>query len=212
MNRKIGMFAAAVNVMAVTGFALTMAAGSDFGGYLASVFIALGFVPMMCSFCLLAKQKTKLAGYLSMGYAAIYATIILLVYFAQCTTVHRGGLSEEAMDILDYRRFGLFFNYDLLGYAMMSLSTFFAGLTIDGKTRGDRWLKALLLIHGIFFITCLLIPMLDVFSADRSSSAWIGTAVLEFWCIYFIPIGILSFQYFRKQGSSCEKKITVDIS
>ncbi len=205
MNRKIGMFAAAVNVMAVTGFALTMAAGSDFGGYLTSIFIALGFVPMMCAFCLLAKQEAKLAGYLSMVFAAIYAAIILLVYFAQCTTVHKGGLSEQAMDILDYRMFGLFFNYDLLGYALMSLSTFFAGLTIEGETRSDRWLKALLLIHGIFFIACFLIPMLDVFSADRSSSAWIGTAVLEFWCIYFIPIGILSFQYFRKQAVQFKK-------
>jgi hypothetical protein len=27
---------------------------------------------------------------------------------------------------------------------------------------------------------------------------WIGTAVLEFWCAFFLPIGILSLRYFRR--------------
>ena len=197
MNRKIGMTASAINIIAVAGFALSMLIGSNFGSYLTSIFIALGFVPMMCAFCLLAKPEVKLAGYLSMMFASMYATIILLVYFAQCTTVHRGGLSEQAAGILDYQTFGLFFNYDLLGYAMMALSTFFAGLTIEGKARSDRWLKALLLIHGIFFISSFLMPMLGVFSPDNTAAAWVGVAVLEFWCAYFIPVGILSFRFFR---------------
>lgn len=90
----------------------------------------------------------------------------------------------------------LFFSFDLLGYALMSLATFFAGLTVCPRSRTDRWLRALLLIHGVFFISCLLIPMPGVFRAD--SPAWIGTAVLEFWCAYFCPVAVLSRRYFQK--------------
>jgi len=27
---------------------------------------------------------------------------------------------------------------------------------------------------------------------------WIGTAILEFWCVYFAPIGILSIIHFMR--------------
>ena len=90
---------------------------------------------------------------------------------------------------------GLFFSLDLLGYALMSLATFFAGLTVEPKDKPTKWLWALLMIHGVFFISCLLMPMLGVFQAD--SPAWIGVAVLEFWCAYFCPIAALAFHYFR---------------
>lgn len=36
--------------------------------------------------------------------------------------------------------------------------------------------------------------MLGIFQAD--SPAWIGVAVLEFWCAYFCPVAILSLLYF----------------
>lgn len=91
------------------------------------------------------------------------------------------------------------FNYDLLGYGLMSLATFFAGLTIKPRTKADKWLKCLLMIHGVFFISCLVMSMFGVFRAD--SPAWIGVAVLEFWCLYFCPVGILSFMHF----SDCSK-------
>ena len=91
------------------------------------------------------------------------------------------------------------FNYDQLGYGLMSLATFFAGLTIMPRTKADKWLKCLLMIHGVFFISCLVMPMLGVFRAD--SPAWIGVAVLEFWCLYFCPVSILSFMHF----SDCRK-------
>jgi len=58
-------------------------------------------------------------------------------------------------------------------------------------------LKVLLLIHGVFAITCFL-PILGVFSTDLAGANWIGTAIMEFWCAYFLPIGILSYRYFAR--------------
>ena len=126
----------------------------------------------------------------------MYATMILLVYFAQLTTVRLGELTQQAATLLDYQKLDLFFNYDLSGYGLMALATFFAGLTIQGKSRMDKWLKGLLLVHGIFFISCLIMPMLGVFTVDQDSG--IGVIALEFWCGYFIPISMMSFLYFSK--------------
>ena len=113
------------------------------------------------------------------------------------------GLTEKARELLDFQQMGLFFSLDLLGYALMSLATFFAGLTVEPKDKPSKWLRALLVTDRLnknfplFFISCLIMPMLGVFQAD--SPAWIGVAVLEFWCAYFCPVAALALHYFRGQ-------------
>ena len=79
---------------------------------------------------------------LSLALSAVYAAVILLVYFTQLTTVRLEALTDQAASLLDFQKMGLFFNLDLLGYALMALSTFFAGLTIRKKSRADRALRA----------------------------------------------------------------------
>lgn len=194
MNRKIGVYGAAVNLVSILSFALSMLFGFHYGSYFSSMFIAFSFVLMMCGFAYFSKKEAKLAGYVSVAFSAIYTAIILLVYFAQLTTVRLNDLTQQAAVLLDFQQCGLLFYYDLLGYGVMSLATFFAGLTIKSQKKTDKWLKYLLLIHGVFFISCLLLPILGIFKAD--SPKWIGIAVLEFWCLYFCPISILSFFHF----------------
>ncbi len=199
MNKKIGVSSAVVNFIAVFCFALSMLFGYNYASYFSSMFIAFSFVPMMCAFAHFAPKGTELAGYVSVAFSAIYTAIILLVYFAQLTTVRLTELTQQAMILLDFQQCGLLFNYDLLGYAVMSLSTFFAGLTIKPQKKMDKWLKYLLMVHGVFFISCFVFPMIGLFQAN--SPTWIGVVVLEFWCLYFCPISILSFLYF----SNCQE-------
>lgn len=188
------MYCSVVNFIAVICFAMSMLLGFDNGSYFSSMFIAFSFVPMICGYAYFSEKNAKLAGYVSVAFAAIYTAIILLVYFAQLTTVRLNDLTQQAAVLLDFQQCGLLFHYDLLGYAVMSLAAFFAGLTVKPQTKTDRWLKYLLMVHGVFFISCLIMPMLGIFKAD--SPAWIGVAVLEFWCFYFCPISILSFLHF----------------
>jgi len=176
-----------------------MLIGFDFGSYLVCMFIAFSFVPMMCAFNNYSVQDKKVAGYTSAIFSGIYAVVILLVYFAQVTTIRLDRLNAQALQIIDYSRFGLFFSYDLLGYGMMALSTFFAGLTIVPITKLDKWLKWLLIVHGMFFISCFITPLLGLFRVGMQGVEWIGVAVLEFWCVYFIPIGVLSFLHFKNK-------------
>ncbi len=200
MNRKIGMYSSIVTLFAVLGFAISMIAGSAYWSYLFSLLIAWGFVPMIGSFTAISKTENKAVGYTAITFSAVYAVLVGLVYFAQLTTVHFTELSEQASAILDYQNLGsLFFNYDLFGYAFMALATFFISLTIQTHNKTDKWLKALLLIHGVFAISCVIMPILGIFKAGMEGGDIIGVLVLEFWCAYFVPVCLLSYNYFKKQ-------------
>jgi hypothetical protein len=208
MNRKMGMAASLVTLAAVVAFALSMLFGCDASSYLSSMFIAWGFVPMICAFAAVGRPDAKAAGMTAAAFASVYAVFIMLVYFAQLTTVRLAGLSAEAAQLLDYSKYGLLFNYDLLGYAFMALATFFIALTVEIKTTGDKWLKGLLFIHGIFAVTCVVMPILGIFGGSGSAEAvaggagadmaFIGVLILEFWCAYFTPVCILSFLHFKR--------------
>ena len=200
VNKKTGVISSIVNVISVVGFAVSMLVGIDFCQYLFSVFIAFSFVTMMCCYGFYADSSRKIPGICAAVFSAIYAAIIFIVYFSQLTTVRYSELGEQAAMLLDFKRFGLMFNYDLLGYAIMGLSTFFAGLTVIPKSKADKWTKYLLMVHGVFFFSCLIVPMLGVFKpkADGSDSLT-GVILLECWCVYFIPTGILSALHFSRK-------------
>lgn len=201
MNRKIGLISSAIHLCSVVGFAFCLLVSANIGNYFFGMFIAFSFIPLISAFAMYSKSDNKAAAYTAMIFAGIYSVFILLVYFAQVTTVQLGLLNEQAAQIISSQKFGLFFNYDLLGYGIMALATFFAGLTIDGKTGSTKCLKLLLMIHGVFFISSFILPVSGVFSTDLSSeqSNKIGPMIQTFWCIYFSIIDIYSFLYFKRQ-------------
>jgi hypothetical protein len=169
------------------------------GSYFSSIFIALGFIPMICSYLSFCKKENKSIGMAALAFSIIYGIIIVIVYFTQLTTVRLTRLSEEAMVLLDYSKFSLFFNYDLLGYSFMALSTLFIGIQLEAEGKKDKCLKYLLIIHGIFFISCFVMPILGIFKTNMNGEEIIGVIILEFWCIYFMPICILSYKYFKNK-------------
>lgn len=199
MDKKTGMCASLLTLAAVLAFAFTTAAANSFLSFLSSMFIAFGFVPMICSFASYAKKGAKAPAFTAVAFAAVYAVLIMLVYFAQLTAVRLEALNDQAKRILDYGAFGLFFSYDLLGYAFMALSTFCIAFTIDARTKRDRWLKALLLVHGLFAPVCIIIPMLGLFHPGMQGGDLAGVLVLELWCIYFVPVCVLSRLHFKSK-------------
>ncbi len=198
MNRKIGIYAALVNACAVAAFAVSMLIDSFSMSCLSSILIALSFVPMVAAFSGFAPADRRVAGRAAVAFAAAYAVLNASVYFIQLSAVVGADLSGEIADILDYRTFGMMFALDMLGYAFMALSTFFAGLSFRAMDRADKWLKGLLLAHGAFSVSCLVIPLLGTFSADMPGGAFIGVLILEFWCAWFLPVAILSARHFTK--------------
>ena len=199
MNRKIGVCASWINAAAVAGFAAAMLFGSLYASYLSSIFIAFSFVAMMCAFAHFGGERARTAGLAGVAFGAMYALVNISVYYIQLTTVRMSALNQQAKSLLDYSAFGMMFNMDLLGYCFMAVATFFAGFAVVPETRGDRWLRGLLLAHGVFAVTCFLLPLLGLFSPDMKGGEWIGTAILLFWCAYFLPVGILSARYFGRK-------------
>lgn len=199
MNRTIPRIGAAVVTITVFLFAVCLIVDFLFGSYLVCMFLPLGYIMMAVGFQYESCEERRVAANIGVVMAAVYAVLILLVYFAQTTTVRLDDLSEQALRILAFQRGGLLFNYDLLGYGMMALSTFFIGLSIVPNSKTDQWLKGLMLVHGIFFVSCFFLPMTGMFTGMASEEAGNGgTFALVGWCMYFFPIGILSYQHFRK--------------
>ncbi len=200
MNRTLSRIGAAVVTVTVFLFAVCILAHFTFGSYLVCMFLPIGFIIMTAGFHHESGADAKIAANVGLVLAAVYAVLILLVYFAQTTTVWLEELNEQASRVLDYRKGGLLFNYDLLGYGMMALSTFFTGLSIKAESKPDLWLKRLMLFHGIFFISCFFMPMTGMFThmADGRGGSGGGIALL-FWCVYFIPVGVLAYLHFSRE-------------
>lgn len=199
MNRLISKIGAAIVTVSVFLFAVCLITDFSFGSCFVCMFLPIGYIMMSAGFHHESGEEHKVAANVGMIFSAVYAVLIFLVYFAQTTNVRLDDMNEQAMKILDFKRGGLIFSYDLLGYGMMALSTFFIGLTIKAKCKADKWLKYLMMIHGVFFISCFIMPMTGVFSEMSDGGTSIGGVVaLVFWCIYFLPIGILAFLHFKK--------------
>lgn len=194
MNRLIPRIGAGIVCVTVALFALCMLIGFDFGSYFVCMLLPIGYIMLAAGFAHECDSSRKVASNVGMVLAAVYAVLVLLVYFAQNTSVRLDDLGEQALGMLDFKRGGLMFSYDLLGYGMMALSTFFIGLGISPKNRADRWLKGLMTVHGVFFLSCFILPMTGLLGG--SSDGIGGVVALELWCAYFLPIGVLSFLHF----------------
>ena len=199
MNRMIAKIGAAIVTVTVFLFAVCLAVDFTFGSYFVCMFLPMGYLMMTAGLHNECERDRMVAANVGMVFSAIYAVLILLVYFAQTTSVRLESLTEQARSIIDFRRGGLIFNYDLLGYGMMALSTFFMGLSMKAENKADKWLKALMMIHGIFFLGCFLMPMTGMFSSmANGQTSNSGVIALMIWCAYFLPIGILSYRHFTE--------------
>ena len=199
MNKLIPKIGAAIVTITVFLFAVCLITDYGFGSYFVCMFLPIGYIMMAAGFHYESCEEQRVAANIGLIFSAIYAVLIFLVYFAQTTSVRLDALSEQTMRILDFKRGGLLFNYDLLGYGMMALSTFFIGLSIKASCNADNWLKCLMMIHGVFFVGCFIMPMTGVFSSMSNGKTSIGGVVaLVIWCVYFLPIGVLAYKHFGK--------------
>lgn len=199
MNKLISKIGAVIVAVTVFLFAVCMIVKFHFGSYLVCMFLPIGYIMMAAGFQQECCEARRVSANIGLIFSAIYAVLIFLVYFAQTTSVRLEDLNEQAARILDYQRGGLLFNYDLLGYGMMALSTFFIGLSINGDSNSEKWLKYLMMVHGIFFISCFVLPMTGAFTSMATGETGNeGTIALLIWCAYFFPIGVLAYKHFQK--------------
>lgn len=112
MNRQIPRIGAAIVCVTVSLFAVCLIADFSFGSYLVCMFLPLGYIMTAAGLQREAEEDRKVAANVGLVFSAVYATLILLVYFAQTTSVRLDGLDNDALSVLDFRRGGLLFNFD----------------------------------------------------------------------------------------------------
>ncbi len=207
LNKIISKVGSSIVTVTVFLFALFLMINFPTGYFFVCLILPIGFIMMTAGIQNECEGDRKVAANIGLILAAVYATFIMLVYFAQLTTVKNEPLNEQAANLLVFGKFGLIFNYDLLGYGVMALSTFFTGLSMKPKNKTDKWLRALMLIHGVFYFSCTFMPMTGMFAMMSSGGDGIGGRLaLVVWCVYFLPIGILSFIHFKKDEMQFEKR------
>ena len=207
LNKIISKVGSSIVTVTVFLFALFLMINFPTGYFFVCLILPIGFIMMTAGIQNECEGDRKVAANIGLILAAVYATFIMLVYFAQLTTVKNELLNEQAANLLVFGKFGLIFNYDLLGYGVMALSTFFTGLSMKQKNKTDKWLSALMLIHGVFYFSCTFMPMTGMFAKMSSGGDGIGGRLaLVVWCVYFLPIGILSFIHFTKGEMRYEKR------
>ena len=200
LNKMIPKAGSAIVTVTVFLFALFLIINYPSGYYFVCLILPLGFIMMTAGLHNECESGCKVAANIGMLLAAVYCVLVSVVYFTQLTTVNNEPLNEQAANLLAFGRFGLIFNYDLLGYGVMALSTFFTGLSMKAGNKADKWLKALMMIHGLFYFSCTFMPMTGMFSKMSSGGDGLGGRLaLVAWCVYFLPVGILSFLHFRER-------------
>ena len=200
MNRTIAKIGSAIVIVTVFLFALFLIINYSLGSYFVCLILPIGFILMTAGVHNECESDRKVAANVGLILAAVYSVFIMLVYFSQLTTVKNEQLTDQMAQLLRFDKCGLIFNYDLLGYSMMALSTFFTGLSMKSKNKKDKWLKVLMMIHGVFYLSCSFMPMTGMFSNMSSDGDGFGGRIaLVIWCVYFLPIGILAFMHFAKK-------------
>ena len=200
LNKMLAKVGSAIVTVTVFLFAVFLIINFSMGSYFVCLILPIGFIMMTAGLHNECEDDRKVAANIGLILAAVYATFIMLVYFSQLTTVENEQLNEQAAKLLEFGKFGLIFNYDLLGYGVMALSTFFTGLSMKPNSKTDKWLKALMMIHGVFYFSCTFMPITGMFAKMSSGGDGIGGRLaLVAWCVYFLPVGILSFLHFKKR-------------
>ena len=200
LNKMIPKAGSAIVTVTVFLFALFLIINYSMGSYFVCLILPLGFIMMTAGLHNECEHDRKVAANIDMVLAAVYCVFIMLVYFTQLTTVKNEHLNEQAANLLTMGKCGLIFNYDLLGYGIMALSTFFTGLSMKAENKADKWFKALMTIHGVFYFSCTFMPMTGMFSKMSSGGDGLGGRLaLVAWCVYFLPIGVLAYRHFSGQ-------------
>lgn len=213
MNKKIGFISSIVMSSAVAIFLVCLIIAlfvqnivAENLSYGVCAILSWGWVATACVYSCYTKKEHTAAAKIGVATSIIYSTLISIVYFTQLTTVLYNSVDEKIIQAFSFVSAGSWlFNIDLLGYGLLAISTFFVGLTISTDTKYNKALKLLLLLHGIFFV-CMFVPILPIPATNQGNG---GTIALIFWCLFFLPICILSILHFKQISDTNNLKESV---
>lgn len=206
MNRKIGFISSIVICCSVAIFLICLIVAlfaqnaiTENLSYGVCAVLSWGWVATACVYSCYTQKERCAAAKIGVAIGVIYATIISIVYYTQLTTVLHKSVDEKILQAFSFPSAGSWlFNLDLLGYGLLAISTFFVGLTLQTENKVDKALKLLLMLHGLFCV-CMFVPILPLPSTNQGNG---GAIALICWCLFFLPICVLSILHFKKLNTN----------
>ncbi len=204
MNRKISLISSVTLAISIITFFISLALSFFISNpivgnisYLSCIILSWTYLLTIVGYSRSCTEDKIVAIEAGKIFGIIYTIFVNIVYFAQLTAVQQKVLDISILNSLSFEYPGsLLFSFDLIGYGILAISTFFVGLTIEVKNRNDKILKLLLLFHGIFAV-CIFLPMTSLFIADNNSGNS-GIFALMAWCLIFISIPILFYKKIKE--------------
>lgn len=195
--KQLGFYSAVLVAVLTALFGLTLALGLPLMlSFLICLLLAPAFVAMMVSLHYQAPPAKQVWSHLGVCFAVLYAAMITLTYYVQLTAVRLGG-SDGALAQFVYKPGTVWFAVDMLGYAFMTLATWFAAPVFTGGNRLSVWLKRFYILHGVMVVPTLIAPALMGPSVGESADT-AGTYALLGWVAIFIPLAVMTARHFRR--------------
>ncbi len=166
--------------------------------YLA-IFQLFAFVVFMVSNHYIANAAKKLFTFLSISFALISVTVLLLAYFTQFSVVPVSvmkGETDGVALITQYNEHGLFIAMEELGYITMSLALFFLAFAFPGPNRLEKAIRIILLAQCCLNIFAFLFYAIK-FGIERSYLFEVATITIN-WLTLIIA-GLLIGMYYRRK-------------
>lgn len=169
--------------------------------YLA-IFQLFAFVIFIVTNHFIVNAAKKLYTFLSISFALISSTVLLIAYFTQFSVVPISVMKGETDGIAlitQYNEHGLFIAMEELGYITMSIALFFLAFAFSKNSRAERIIRIILLSQLILTFIAFILYSIK-FGIERSYLFEVATITIN-WLVIII-VGIMIGLYYRKIAKS----------
>lgn len=195
MNNKFGLAASVSALICTLLFLAGLITWNEELNYWSCLVLSWAYIGSACALAQEAPGDRRGIASAGIAVAVLYSLLTNLVYYTQLTTVSQGAADPAILRILSYGQGSWMFGLDLLGYGLMALSTFLIGLSLSPVSKTGKAMKLLLMLHGLFFPACVVMPALGMFPEGSGGDG--GVFALMGWCLYFAPVMLLAALHFR---------------
>ena len=165
--------------------------------YLA-IFQLFAFVIFIVTNHFIVNTGKKLYTFISISFALISSTVLLIAYFTQFSVVPISVMKGETDGIAlitQYNEHGLFIAMEELGYISMSIALFFLAFGFSKNSRAERIIRIILISQLILTFIAFIFYSIK-FGIERSYLFEVATITIN-WLVIII-VGIMIGLYYRK--------------
>jgi len=165
--------------------------------YLA-IFQLFAYLVFIVSNHFIAPLEKKLYSFISIAFALISTTVLLIAYFTQFAVVPISVMNSETEGIAlitQYNGHGLFIALEELGYITMSISFLFLAPVFSMKNRLEKSIRLILIIQFILTVFSFVLYSIK-FGIDRNYRFEVATITIN-WLI-IITVGILISVFMKR--------------